>query len=150
MLSETYTLKELHEIPLEKQVEKLLKALNIQKENPHRSTTACIALALDIPSFPKVSRILAKEGYQLTLLFKHGEARTIDFQQFFKTERQYDRILLEQAEQFDKVEVENDTLVWREVGFWSKNPDGEDQFMYYDIDPALLYEAGRPTRVGAA
>ncbi len=149
MLSEKYILKELCGLPLEKQVESLLKALNIQKENPHRSTTACIALALDIPTFPKVKHILAKDGYQITLLFKHGEARTIDFQKFFDSERQYDKILLDQPEQFDKVEVENETLVWREVGYWSKNLEGKDQFMYYDIDPALLYEVGSPATVDA-
>lgn len=149
MLSESYVLQQLRNLSLETQVETLLKALNVQKENPNRSTTSCLAIALGIPTFPKISGILFKEGYTLTLLFKHGEARVVDLKQFFNPERQYDKILLDHPEQFDKVEVEDDTLVWKEVGYWSKNFDGKDQFMYYDIDPALLYEAGSPATVNA-
>lgn len=140
MLSESFVLAQLNKLPTKEQVVRLLEALNILKDNPHRSQTACIAMALSIPVFPKVAAIIDKNGYRVTLQFVHGETRMIDFQQFLSKEQKYDRVLLENVDQFNKLTVQNDTLVWPELGYWSKDDKGKDLFMYYDIDPALLYE----------
>lgn len=112
------------------------------QEDNARFPAECLALALAIPLFPKVSKILTRDGYQLTLLFSNGEERCIDFREFLDFERQYEKILLEDIEQFNQVRVEDDTLVWKALGYWSEDVDKQKRFRYYDIDPALLYEAG--------
>lgn len=150
MLSNTFIQTQFDQLSLEEKVDILFKALDFMKEDSDRFVQECLALAMGIPLFPKISRILARDGYQLTLLFANGEERLVDFRAFFNPERPYDQFLLDNIEQFQKVQVEDDTLVWREVGYWSTDTQGKKQFMYYDIDPALLYEVGRPVPVNVS
>lgn len=147
MLSKTYIKAQFDQLPPAEQVAILFKAITFMKEDSDRFVHECLALALGIPLFPKVSRILARDAYQLSLLFANGEERHVDFRKFLNPERKYEQVLLSDIEQFNKVRVEEDTLVWRDLGYWSKDPDGKEQFMYFDIDPALLYEAGQPVPV---
>lgn len=150
MLSSTFIHARFDQLPPEKKIAILFKALDLMKEDNDRFVAECLALAMEIPLFPKVERILNRNGYQLSLLFTHGEERLVDFREFFSSDRVYEKILLENIDQFDQVQVEDDTLVWPKLGYWSEGVDGEQQFMYYDIDPALLYEAGEAMPVNVS
>lgn len=144
MLSEKYILDQFHRRGLQEQIELLMQALDFMKADPRRSKADCIALAMGIPLFPKVTGIEEMDDYTLVLTFQNGESRTIDFRTFFIRERQPERILLDNHEKFKTVKVFDDTLCWPEVGIHSRDEVGAETFHPYDIDPALLYEHSVP------
>lgn len=146
MLSEKYILQQFNRRTPGEQVELLMQALDFMKADGRRAKADCIALAMDIPLFPKVARIEKMDGYTLELTFENGESRKIDFENFFQRERRLERLLLENPEIFKTVEINDGALSWPEIGIHSKDENGQDVFLPYDIDPALLYEHATPIR----
>lgn len=143
MISESYILQQFQQHPSREQVDLLMQALDHMKADDRRSKAECIALAMGIPLFPKVERIEEISDYNIRITFQNGEERLIDFQTFFNPERPLERELLEDRDKFTAVEVRDGTLVWPSVGIESTDEAGNTVVYPYDVDPGLLYEAGR-------
>jgi len=143
MLSESYIFQQFQHRPPAEQVDLLLQALDHMKTDSDRSKAECIALALGLPLFPKVARLDEITEYNIKLTFDNGEARLIDFRTFFNPARRLERALLEDYDKFAAVEVQDGTLVWPSVGIESTDAAGQPVVYPYDVDPGLLYEAGR-------
>lgn len=144
MPSQQYILDQFRRRELSQQVDLLWQALDYMQQDARRSKTDCLALAMGIPPFPKVAAVDRIEGRTLYLTFEHGEQRSVDFRTFFQADRPLEKQLLEDDDAFSSVTVTDGTLTWPEVGRTSKDIEGRDVFYAYDIDPDLLYEAGKP------
>lgn len=144
MISDSYIFGQFNQCPLQEQVDLLLQALDHMKADDRRSKAECIALAIGIPLFPKVERIVEIDGYTIRIAFQNGEDRVIDFQSVFDPERRPERQLLEEYDKFAAVEVQEGTLVWPSVGVESTDEEGNTVVYPYDVDPGVLYEKGEP------
>ena len=147
MVSDRYILVQFDRISTEEKVKVLLQALEFMQADSRRSKSDCIALAMGIPIFPKVDKIVNIDGYLVKLTFKHGEKRVIDFRSFLDKNRATEKVLLEDYQKFRKVEVINGALTWPEVGSTSTDFEGREQFFPYDIDPGWLYEHSLPVQL---
>lgn len=78
-----------------------------------------------------MERIEEISDYNIRVTFQNGE------------ERRLERELLEDYDKFTAVEVQDGTLVWPSVGIESTDEAGNTVVYPYDVDPGLLYEAGR-------
>ena len=139
-----YILDKFYDLPLNERAEVLFHALDYMKEASYRSKAACIGLAMGIPEDPQIQNIVNIKDHTITVFFDNGEERSVDFYKFFDKSKRFEKILLEDYEQFKSVEVIEGTLAWRSLGIWTKGFDGEKVFRYYDIDPGLLYENSSP------
>jgi|GEM_PF-3046679 len=143
MISESYILGQFDQRPLQEQVDLLMQALDHMQAGDRRSKAECIALAMGIPLFPKVERIVEIDGYTIRISFQNGEERVIDFQAFLDPKRRLEQQLLEDSGKFTAVEVQDGTLVWPSVGIELTDEQGNAVVYPYDVDPGMLYEAGR-------
>ena len=140
MMRTEYILQTFHSLPAKQQVDLLLKALELMKEDNTRSTATCIGLAIGLPKDPQVSSIEEVDDYNIVVLFDNGEYRKIDFKGLFDGSKKFHKQLLEDHETFLTVEVAEGTLAWKSLGHWTEDLDGNRVFHYFDIDPGLLYE----------
>jgi len=96
-------------------------------------------------SIPKILKINQVEEYQISCLFNNGESRIIDFKVFLKkygkNKKHPAYKLLKDKSAFNEVEIIGNTIGWNNVGIYSKNLNGEDEFYPYNIDPTTLFES---------
>ncbi len=144
MVSEAYIFRQFDKLSEEEQVQILRKALAHMKADSRRSEADCIALAMDIPIFPKIAEILKVDGYQITIRFRHGEVRKVDFAQLLDPRKKWEQQLLEDYEKFSNVIVQEGTLIWPSVGQASVDAAGEKRFFAFDVDPGLVYASSDP------
>jgi hypothetical protein len=147
MVSDKYISGQFDRLSNNEKVEILLRALEFMQADNGHSKSDCIALAMGIPIFPTVDKIVNIDGYVVKLSFKHGEKRVIDFRSFLDKNRATEKVLLEDYQKFRKVEVINGALTWPEVGSTSTDFEGREQFFPYDIDPGCLYEHSLPVQL---
>jgi hypothetical protein len=92
----------------------------------------------------RIFRINEIDGYKIFCLFNNGESRVIDFEQLFKKwkiEKGHIAYpLVEKLEEFQKVEVEEGTLTWKNIANKSMDEKGNEVTYYFDLDPIVLYE----------
>ena len=140
MIRDEYILDKFKQLSLEAQVKVLMDALEIMAKEGYKNKVDGISLAMGIPLFPEIESIKKIDGYKITVCFEQDEHRIIDFNKLFTKEKRFEKVLLEDYEKFKEVEVDEGTLVWRNLGIWTKNLKGKKVFHYYDIDPGMLYE----------
>ena len=99
-------------------------------------------------SVKRIIKINEIDGYTISCLFNNGESRIIDFEQLF---RKWNIVkghiaypLVEKMEAFQKVEVEEGTLTWKNIGIPSKDENGNVIMHYFDLDPIVLFENSVP------
>lgn len=99
-------------------------------------------------SIPKILKINAVNGYEVSCLFSSGESRIIDFKKFFTRKKLYKdhpaNKLIDDIKEFSKIEIIGHTIGWGNTGLNLKNINGEDEFYSYDIDPIVLFEFSKP------
>lgn len=147
MIRDEYILGKLKQLSLEAQVQVLMEALEIMAKKRYKNKVDSISLAMGIPLFPQIESIKKIEGHKMTVYFEKDEERVIDFTKIFGKDKKFEKILLEDYDQFQSVEVLEGTLAWPKLGIWTKDFKGKKVFRYYDIDPGLLYENSSPTAV---
>ncbi len=91
---------------------------------------------------PRIKEINNISGFKVHCLFNTGEYRIIDFEQLFKswnlTPTDFEYPLLKQSE-FEKVELRNNTLSWKNIIVVIIDENGKEQKTPYEIDPIMLY-----------
>jgi len=108
-------------------------------------------------SIKRIIKIHKIEGCKVYCLFNNGESRVIDFEKVFdkwgvkKGDLEYK--LIESEEEFQKVELEEGTFVWKNIQFTSEDEEGNELACYYDLDPIVMYEMSeidpsRKTKIG--
>lgn len=94
-------------------------------------------------SVKRIVRIQKIKGYKIAALFNTGESRLIDFEKLFsqwnikKGDLEYP--LKTSLEEFQKVEVRDGTLVWRNISVKSTDEYNNPVRHFYDVDPIVLY-----------
>ena len=92
----------------------------------------------------RIIKIHKIDGYKMTLLFNNGESRIVDFKQLFKNwnirKGDLEYPIKSSEAEFQKVELEEGTLRWKNIEIESKNDKGNKVIYYYDMDPIVLYE----------
>jgi DNA-binding XRE family transcriptional regulator len=95
-------------------------------------------------NLPKILKIneINKKSLTISVLFNNGENRILDFKQIFSswelttTDPEY---LLIQPKEFDKVILENNTLVWYNVPLFISGKNGEKIQVPFDVGADVLY-----------
>ncbi|MEZ4829115.1 MAG: helix-turn-helix transcriptional regulator [Bacteroidia bacterium] len=99
-------------------------------------------------SIKRIIQIHKIEGYKVYCLFNNGESRIIDFQRLFtqwkisQKDREY--LLMKSEPEFQKVEVIDGTLAWKNIEIKSTDEAGNEMTSFYDLDPIVLYQASEP------
>ncbi len=97
---------------------------------------------------PRILKIEAIQGFNVTCMFNNGESRVIDFKSLFNKwnvgEFDIEYPLLTESE-FKKVTLRNHTLSWQNIELKLLNEDGTEQIHPYEIDPFTLFEASTET-----
>jgi len=92
----------------------------------------------------RIVKIHEIDGYKIYCLFNNGESRIIDFKKYWDakktTRKSFHYVLATSLGEFQKVELDNGTLTWKNIEI-----DGEDEYgnpvkYSYDLDPIVLYE----------
>ncbi len=95
-------------------------------------------------SVNRILKINEIDGYKISCLFNNGESRIIDFELLFKNWKikkgHIAYPLVEKIEEFQKVEIVDGTLTWKNITISSKDEAGNDIVQYFDLDPAVLFE----------
>jgi len=108
-------------------------------------------------SIKRIVKIHEVVDYNIYCLFNNGESRVIDFEKVFTTwsvkKGDIEFPLKKSLEEFQKVELEEGTLTWKNIPIQTENDKGEKGILYYDLDPIVLYEMSeidetRKTEVG--
>ncbi len=95
----------------------------------------------------RILRIHHIDGHIVHCLFSNGESRVLDFQQIFEDwnvkngDIEYPLLSLDE---FQKMELIDGTLSWKNIEIVGKNEDGNDVIYPYEIDPIVLYEKSEP------
>nr|NQU90790.1 helix-turn-helix transcriptional regulator [Bacteroidota bacterium] len=80
-------------------------------------------------------------------MFNNGESRLLDFTKIFNdwaiSEKDIEYPLLDLKE-FNKVELRNYTLSWKNIGLELKNENGQLEIHPYEIGPDVLYQLSIP------
>lgn len=88
----------------------------------------------------KINRV---DGYKVSCLFNNGESRVIDFKKLFEKwniqEGHPAYPLLKEPDAFNQLELEDGTLVWKNIQIESKDEKGNKVIHYFDLDPIVLY-----------
>ncbi len=97
---------------------------------------------------PRILKINEINGYKVSCLFNNGESRIVDFEAFFKHKRYASSKhpaykLIQDKNEFDKLEVLNNTIAWQNTGIYSTDVNGNQVFYHYDVDPIVLFKASR-------
>ncbi len=140
----TYIHQRLQALSEAEQIRILHRALELQKAEPQRQPFECIAKAMGLPLFPKVTAATLAGAYRLLLTFDDGAEGSINFREFLDPGRSLEQALLNDADLFAAFKIKEGTLVWPSHGKTLRNAEGTAQFYPFNIDPALLYEAANP------
>lgn len=108
-------------------------------------------------SIKRIIKIHEFERYKVSCLFSNGESRVIDFEKVFKKwnvgENDIEYPLLKSVKEFQKVEIEEGSFVWKNIEIKSTDENGNEEIYFYDLDPIVMYEmskvdAKRKTDIG--
>jgi len=92
----------------------------------------------------RIVKIHTVKDYKVYCLFNNGESRIIDFLDLFANwEVKKDDIeypLKKSLVEFQKVELVDGTLTWKNIEYETEDDIGEPLTLYYDLDPIVLYE----------
>ena len=103
-------------------------------------------------SVKRIIKIHEIQDYNVSVLFNNGESRVIDFEKLFKDWKvkkgDIEFLLSKSLNEFQKLSLEDGTLVWKNIPLEFVNDRGQKTSHHYDIDPIVLYEASQmdPTR----
>lgn len=92
---------------------------------------------------PRILKIEKIDGFTLYCMFNNGETRLIDFKMIFqewKLRPEDKEYILLQKDEFNRVELKNNTLSWGNIDVSLKNEKGEENVFPYEIDPRYLFE----------
>jgi DNA-binding XRE family transcriptional regulator len=95
-------------------------------------------------SIKRIIKIHKIDGYSIYCLFSNGESRIIDFEKVFRNwnvkENDIEFPLLKSVIEFQKIELEEGTFVWKNIKIKSLYENGKEEIYFYDLDPIVLYE----------
>jgi len=95
----------------------------------------------------RIIKIHEIHEYEITCLFNNGESRKINFKDLFqkwkikKGDIEYP--LTQSTKEFQKVKVQDGTLVWENIKIKSIDEDGNPVVYPLDLDPIVLYESSQ-------
>lgn len=83
-------------------------------------------------------------NFSIFCLFNNGESRFIDFKALFDkwkvNEVDVEYLIATDEAEFQKVELIDGTLTWKNLNVKTIDENGDEVTMPYDIDPIVLYE----------
>jgi len=92
---------------------------------------------------PRIIKIERIDGFKIYCMFNNGESKLIDFNSIFKewklTPNDIEYPLLDKKE-FQKVQLRNNTLSWKNITVLLINEQGKEEKFPYEIDPYFLYQ----------
>lgn len=92
----------------------------------------------------RITKIHKVKNYKVYCLFNNGESRIIDFEKLFSDwevkEGDHEWPLTQSIKEFERMELIEGTLTWKNIGIESEDDQGKSVMYYYDIDPIVLYE----------
>lgn len=96
----------------------------------------------------RILEIQKTEGYKICCVFNNGESRVLDFESLFKawkvTPNDPEYLLSESLTEFQKVELIEGTLRWKNIEIESADENGNRVIYAFEIDPIVLYEKSTP------
>ena len=98
---------------------------------------------------PRVLKINWIDGLIISVTFNNGESRVIDFQEFLNRNEVKEgspEYILKDPQEFAKVEVENNTLSWKNVEQTIPALHGGLTEAPYEICPDTIYTISQPER----
>lgn len=100
-----------------------------------------IQLMRTIKRIVKIHKI---ENFKVYCLFNNGESRIIDFEKYWSKKKTSKNSIhypiATSIEEFQKVELDNGTLTWKNIHIESEDENGNRVVYPYDLDPIVLYE----------
>lgn len=95
------------------------------------------------PEIVRIQEIYKKDNFCIYCLFSNNEYRVIDFAELFKKwnikKDDVEYPLLDLVE-FQKVKLENGTLLWDNITVKLLDTNSEEKEYSYDLDPIVLYK----------
>ncbi|MFK7968785.1 MAG: helix-turn-helix domain-containing protein [Bacteroidia bacterium] len=95
-------------------------------------------------SIKRIIKIHKIDGYKVFCQFNNGESRIIDFKKVFKSwnvgKDDLEYILMTSLSEFQQIEIEDGTFVWKNIQIKSLDENDEEMISYYDSDPIVMYE----------
>ncbi|PSR13011.1 MAG: hypothetical protein DA408_08135 [Bacteroidetes bacterium] len=92
----------------------------------------------------RIIKIHEIKGYKMYCLFNTGESRIIDFEKIFTTwkikQGDLEYKLLESVAEFQKVELRDGALTWKNIEIEWLDETGKRVVDYYDLDSIVMYE----------
>ncbi|MFO7935442.1 MAG: helix-turn-helix domain-containing protein [Bacteroidales bacterium] len=98
---------------------------------------------------PRVLQINWIDGLTISVTFNNGESRVIDFQEFLnrnEVKEGNSEYMLKDPQEFAKVEVDNNTLSWKNVKQKIPGLHGGLMEVPYEICPDTIYAISQPER----
>ena len=98
---------------------------------------------------PRILKIAAVKGFNITCIFNNGETRVLDFNELINkwkiTQKDSEFILFNENE-FGKVTLRNQTLSWTNVQIELPDLKGNKLVHPYELSPDLLYKESHPLK----
>ena len=99
-------------------------------------------------SINRIVKIHETKDFKISCLFNNGESRIIDFEKLFRKwhidKNHIAHKITKNLNSFEKFELEEGTLIWKNVSFKSVDDTGMEITQYFDLDPIVLYENSEP------
>ena len=99
-------------------------------------------------SIKRIINIHEIDGYKVYCLFNNGESRIVDFEKVFRKwkikEGDLEYKLSSSLEEFQKIELQDGTFVWKNIVIESTDENGDKVEYYFDLDPIVMYEESEP------
>ena len=102
-----------------------------------------------IIKIPRILKIKAVKGFNVYCIFNNGETRVIDFKELFKKwkiAKSDPEYLLLKENEFKKVSLRNQTLLWKNIKIELADINGDKKFHAYELSPDIVYENSLPTQ----
>lgn len=100
-----------------------------------------------IVKIPRILKVLSINGFDIYCIFNNGETRVINFERLFrkwKVKKSDPEYLLLDKNEFNKVELRNRTLSWKNLKIELLDIDGNKTIQPYELSPDILYENSSP------
>lgn len=91
----------------------------------------------------RIIKIHEVKDFKISVLFNNGESRVIDFELLLDEWKVKEGDLeypLRVKEEFQKLELIEGTLAWKNINFYSLDEDGNEVSHPLELDPVVLYE----------
>jgi DNA-binding XRE family transcriptional regulator len=99
---------------------------------------------------PRILKIQSVKGWGISCIFNSGETRIINFEKLFakwKLSKADPGYRLQDAVEFKKVKLRNQTLSWPNIPVSIIGFDGKVQVVPFEIGPDVLYAESEPAAV---